>query len=167
MCPAQAVKGPCAEPDPFWGAKLLGAPERPPAAWGCPQCPFPQLLCRERRKISCTISMLCLCAAGAAVVWGWQGSGSSCFSQCLGRPRRAASPQGAQTCLEMPLPKIDPKAMSCWQIVGNLRGVYFKREVWEFATCQVSGFAQTLAETRFFSESDFGGCCVSLKGRDR
>lgn len=40
MCPEQAVKGPCAEPDPFWGAELLGTPKRASRCLGLPSVPL-------------------------------------------------------------------------------------------------------------------------------
>lgn len=47
--------------------------------------------------------------------------------------------------------------------MGSLRGVDFKGEVWEFATCQavVSGSAQTLAKTRVFHVRFWGLLCFS------
>lgn len=108
MCPAQAAKGPSAEPDPFWGAKLLGAPERASRRLGLPSVPPSPAPLQGRQEgqpynfhAMPVLLELLLHRDG-------RGAGSSCFSHCPGRHGCAAGPQGAWMCLEVPFPGIRP-----------------------------------------------------------
>lgn len=76
MCPAQAVKGPCAEPDPFWGAKLLGAPERASCCLGLPSVPLSSapLLAKQEDELHYfhAMSPCCWSCCGVGVGGEWE-----------------------------------------------------------------------------------------------